>query len=487
MSLVTMGASFKSAPIRVRERIAVPAEEVPDALGRLLGYPGVNEALVLSTCNRIEAYVDAKTDRLGADALRAFFSERCGQAFDPSYFYVHRGMDTVQHVHRVVCSLDSQLLGEAQILGQMREAYRAASVCGATGEILTHLFKNALHLGKRVRSETAIGSDSVSLSTTAFKVAKDAFPDIAQRRAMVVGTGEMAALCATYLVDAGVSDILVTSRTPEHARDFAQRYGARVVPVEDLHGQAATCDVVFTMTSSPSPVLHADPLERERKRAGSEGRALVIVDEAVPRDVEQAVGELPGVSLYNLESLTSIVDEGMAQRMGAVGEVERMVAEADEEFFTWMQQRLVTPTIRDIHAKCAAIVDAELAHAQRSLAHDLGRELTDDEAAILRTYGNAVANKILHGPTARLRKESGTADSYYYTGAARYLFGLDSFPVGSGIHHGHECVGVDNCPAGGCSAGRAGRNGGLPCAQAVAARDRGACRATSRDEAEVRA
>jgi glutamyl-tRNA reductase len=453
MSLVIMGASFKSAPITVREKIAVPAAQVPSALVELTANAGVDEALVLSTCNRVEAYVNAKTDRLGSDALEAFFRARCGDGFDRDAFYLHRGMDTVQHVNRVVCSLDSQLLGEAQILGQMRTAFEMATDAGTAGEVLTHLFKSALHLGKKVRSETAIGSDSVSLSTTAFKVAKDSFDDLQDRRILIVGTGEMAGLCATYLVDAGIHDVLVTSRTPEHATEFAERYGARAIPFDELTRAAASCDVIFTMTSSPNAVLTAKELEQARHTAKTEGQKLVVVDEAVPRDVDPEVGKLDGVELYNLESLASIVDEGMAQRMSAVGTVERMVEEANEEFFIWMQQRLVTPTIKDIHAKGEAIVEGELVRAEKALSHTLGAALTKDQEDVLRAYGNAIANKILHGPTARLRKESTTADSYYYTGAARYLFGIDAFPVGSGIHH--TCVGIERCPAGGCSAGRA--------------------------------
>ena len=470
MSLVIMGASYKSAPIESRERVAVQPGALDGCLDELRGADGVNEVVILSTCNRVEAYVDAKPDRLGVDALRAFFRRRAGDAFSEGEFYVHRGMDTVEHAYRVVCSLDSQLLGEAQILGQMRGAFEAAVAHGSCGEVLTRLFKSSLHLGKRVRAQTAIGSDTVSLSTTAFKVARDRFPDLARRRALIVGTGEMARLAATYLADGSVGAIEVTSRTPEHAAAFAREFGAAAVPFAERYDALARADVAFTMTSSDDPVVEAAPLRAARERAGATARDLVIIDEAVPRDVAPACDELPGVTLYNLEALSSIIDEGMAQRMAAVGDVERMVAEEMREFFAWMQQRLVLPTVKGMREKADAVVASQAQRAVKALAHLKGAPLTDEERDVLLAFGASVAKSILHGPTVRLRKEAGTADSYYYTGAARYLFGLDAFPPGSGAHHAvGTCPGTERCLAGGCDAGArvsAGSAAPMPCALA---------------------
>ena len=431
MSLVAMGISHKTASIDERQRAAVPEGAIEASLLGIVGLPGVKEALLLSTCNRVEAYVEAKTDRLGADALQTFFQGQMGDTFLPSSFYVHRGMDAVQHVLRVVSSLDSQLLGEAQILGQMRDAFERAQDAGTCGEVLTELFKRALGLGKRVRTETMIGADSVSLSTVAHHIALDAVEDLTQARVLLVGSGEMARLSARYLLDDNVGTLLVTSRTASHSEEFAAEFGIQAIPFEDRHEEAARCDVVFAMTSAEEPVIRRDELARAREAAGAAACPLAFIDEAVPRDVELACAELPGVNVYDLESLGAIVDEGLALRMSAVPAVERLVDEAEEGFLSWMQERLVVPTIKSVYEKGEITVSAELDRAVAAFEKERGQEISPEEREILAAYGNAIMKKLLHGPVVRLRKESKTADSYYYTGAARYLFGIETFPPGA--------------------------------------------------------
>ena len=448
MSLVVMGISHKTASIDARQCAAIPEAAMHDALHELVSAPNVKEAVVLSTCNRVEAYVEAKTDGLGASALERFFRGRVGDAFDAHDYYLHRGIDAVQHVLRVVSSLDSQVLGEAQILGQMRGAFETAQEAGTCGEVLTELFKRVLALGKRVRTETNIGADSVSLSTVAHRVACEAVPSLSQARVLLVGAGEMAHLSANYLLADGVGELLVTSRTAGHAAAFAAEHDAREVPFDQRHAEAARCDIVFTMTSAEEPVIRCADLESAREGAGTSGRQLVFIDEAVPRDVEPACAELPGVQVRDLESLTAVVDEGLATRMGAVPSVERMVDEAEQDFLTWMQERLVVPTIKAVYEKGSLVVSEELERAVNALAKERGSELSDEEQKILEAYGKAIMKKILHGPTARLRKESQTADSYYYTGAARYLFGVETFPPGTKRTCVRVCEKGEPCPMG---------------------------------------
>ena len=449
MSLVAMGISHKTAPIDVRQRVAIPESDIPGALISIVNANGVKEALLLSTCNRVEAYVEAKTDRLGANALETFFRERAGESFDASCFYLHRGMDAVQHVLRVVSSLDSQVLGEAQILGQMREAFERSQATGTCGEVLTELFKRALNLGKRVRSETMIGADSVSLSTVAHRIARDACPDLSGARVLLVGAGEMARLSARYLLDDGVGELFVTSRTPAHAALFAEETGAQVVPFEQRYAAAAQADIVFTMTSAKEPVINCNLLAAARVNAGRNGQPLVFIDEAVPRDVDPACAELPGVQVSDLETMSAVIDEGLVVRMSAVPAVERLVDEAERGFLSWMQERLVVPTIKSIYEKGNITVSDELDRAINALAKQRGAEVSDEERAVLAAYGNAIMKKLLHGPTVRLRKEAQTADSYYYTGAARYLFGIDAFPPGTRhTCHMRLCEQGKPCPMG---------------------------------------
>lgn len=450
MSLVVMGINHKNSKLDVLERASIPAAEADRAVSSLRARKGINGAVVLSTCNRVEAYVDARTDRFGSDALHAFFAARLGEPLPQGQFRLARGEDVVRHLFRVVCSLDSLVLGEAQILGQTKAAFDRSTRLDCCSEMLTTLFRDALHLGKRVRAETAIGSDSVSLSTTAFKVACREFPDIATRRVLFIGAGKMARLALAYLAQAGVTEFSVTSRTLDHAKAFARGCNALCHPFDQRYEAIAAADVVFAMTSSATPVVEYKPLSRARKRMGTTGRKLVFVDEAVPRDIAPSCADEPGVTLYNLDALNAIVDDGMAARMAAVAEVEHMVTQAEKGFLGWMQQRSVVPTVKAMYAKGEGIVAQEFAKATRLLEREHGAELTEGERAVLQAYGTAVMKKILHGPTVRLKREAATADSYHYTSSARYLFGLDTFPAGCSPHEcdGHPCLEGNACPRG---------------------------------------
>lgn len=455
MSLVVMGASFKTMPLERLEGLSIPSAEIDNVLETLVSCDGVKGAVVLSTCNRTEIYVDARTDRLGIDACRAYFCGRLG--IEPTAgallavgVYLERGEDVSKHLFRVVCSLDSQVLGEAQILGQVKNAYQRASEADTCTEVLTHLFKDALNVGKRVRTETNIGKDSVSISTVAFKTALREFDDVSACRVFFVGAGEMAALTLPYLREAGVTDFTVASRTMEHSREFAMGCNGKVIPFEERYDALAQVDLVFSSTAAPHCVIKRAELEEARAKANSAGRKLVIVDEAVPRDVEPECDEIDGVVLHNLEMLGQVIDEGMAARIAAVGAVERMAAEAEEGFLSWMQQRNVTPTIREMYMKGEATVESELVHAAKAFATQRGSELDAEEMKILEAFGSAVMKKILHGPTARLRREAETADSYYYTGAARYLFGLETYPAGCSPHEcdDRQCLRGEPCEKG---------------------------------------
>lgn len=451
MSLVIMGASYKTAPIELRERIAVAASELDGVLHALVEDESVRESVVLSTCNRVELVVDAKTDHLGAAACAAVLEQRAGELFDPQAFYLHRGPEAVRHLLRVVSSLDSQVLGEAQILGQAKRAFADAVEAGTCGEVLSELFKAAIRLGKRVRTETGIGSDSVSLSTTAFKAACSQVDDIASCGVVLLGAGEMARCTAAYLRDAHVRDLTVATRTFAHAQEFAAEFGMRALPFEQRYAALAQADVVFSMTGAQEAVVEASALAAAREDAGTTGRTLVVVDESVPRDVEFSCRQLPGVVLFDQEMLADIVDEGLHARLRAVADVGRMVEQAEEEFLAWMQERLVVPTIKEIYEKGDIVVADELARARKELEKLRGGSLRADEVEVLAAYGNAVMKKLVHGPVMRLRKEAGNPDSYYYTGAARYLFGLDVFPPGTrrpckerGCSMGRPCpIGLD--------------------------------------------
>lgn len=432
MSLVVVGASHRTSPLAVRERLAVPEGDMAGELASLVASEGVREAAILSTCNRVECLLEADTDRLGMDAGTSALRRRMGEDPAEGQLFALRGADAVTHVFRVVCSLDSQVLGEAQILGQVRQAFGRAQAAGTCGEFLTELLKRALRLGKLARSETSIGADSVSLSTTAIRAADRATGGLAGSRVVLLGAGRMARLALAYLGEAGCGDVALSSRTLAHATELASSVPgahAHAVPFPERYDAVARADVVLCATSAPQPVLTL--AELARARAGRGERPLVIVDEAVPRDAEPGCGDLPGVTLIDQERLGSLVDEGLESRLRARPEVERLVSEATQGYLAWLQERMVTPTIRGMYEKGGQILAGELGRATRELERQKGAPLTAEEEAVLGAYGNAIVKKLLHGPVVRLRKESRHADSYYYTGAARYLFGLDTLPPGS--------------------------------------------------------
>ncbi len=438
MSLVAMGINYKTVPVQMLEAASVLKQELLDVLKWVLEQEGIKGAALLSTCNRVEIYVDAQTDPLGISACKSFFLKRLETTDSTSIeqgFYLERGEDVPRHLFRVACSLDSQILGEAQILGQIKEAYKFSSEHKLLTDVLTELFKTALRVGKQTRSNTDIGKDSVSMSTVAFKVASRHFDDLSSCRIMFIGAGKMSTLVMPYLKDAGVKDIIISSRTLKHAQEFAQIYGGRVVDFEKRYEAIVSSDIVFSATASNDPIVTFSELEQQFVKAGSRrSQEIIFIDQAIPRDIEEECASLPGVVLHNISTLQNVATEGLSQRIAAVGAVERMVAEAEEGFLAWLQKRNVEPTIKEIYKKGMCTVDDELRHLIRSFESQHGRIISEDEKKILEKYGKAIVNKILHGPTVRLKLEAQNADSYYYTGAARYLFGLDTYPPGSAPH-----------------------------------------------------
>lgn len=429
-----MGLSFKTAPVDLRERVSLAVEQVPAALEALRAYEGVDGAVVLSTCNRFEVFADAKTDRQGADALQAFMKQAAGghpQLGESAY--LKRESAAFEHIVRVACSLDSQVLGEAQILGQVKRAFELAAEAGACTESLTNLLKRAIHAGKRVHEETAIGAESISLSTTALKAAASRVEDFASCSILLLGAGEMARLAAAYLREKGAANVTVVSRTPGNAQRLAESVGGRALPFDMRHEAMAKTDVAFVAVRGETPAICADELHAQRVLAGRRMAPLLIIDQGMPRNVEPACGKLDRVELMDLDALNREMDASRAARQKAAVAAERIAAAEVEAFATWYQQRFVAPTIKDIYAKAESAGSREVERARKALAKEAGRPLTAAETEILQMMAESIVKKVLHGPTVRLRKEAGRGGSSYYTSAARYLFGLDSYPVIDGV------------------------------------------------------
>lgn len=496
MSLFLLGASYKSAPLRVREALAITPDDLTSCAQALLRERGIDEVVILSTCNRTELYVNAQTDRLAHQALVALCTARLVQSqhsFSESpawlienYCYEKRGMEVVSHLFSVVCSLDSMVLGEAQILGQTKRAFEMAELHSTCSEVLSRLFKTALSVGKRARSETAIGSDCVSMSTSMMHIAREHCSALQDASCVVLGAGEMAQLSLRYLLQAPVKTIYVASRHYAHAQQVVEQLKAEMrtsaagtdvagtdgaetqqsttptvlqaIDFADRYSYIARSQLVMSMTRASSFVVDAEQLEMARNARHTaenptSNAQLVLIDAAIPRDIDPACASLPGVQLFDTQHVQHVVDAGLSARMEAVGAVEKLIEQAQSEFLAWMQERSVTPTIKEMYEKGSVVVDRELKRCIKSFENARGQKLSSDECQLLELYGEAIAKKLLHGPTARLRKEAHTSASFYYTVSARYLFGLDTNPPGSGCPHcahptcleGKGCSRRQNC------------------------------------------
>lgn len=496
MSLFLLGASYKSAPLRVREALAITPDDLTSCAQALLRERGIDEVVILSTCNRTELYVNAQTDRLAHQALVALCTARLVQSqhsFSESpawlienYCYEKRGMEVVSHLFSVVCSLDSMVLGEAQILGQTKRAFEMAELHNTCSEVLSRLFKTALSVGKRARSETAIGSDCVSMSTSMMHIAREHCSALQDASCVVLGAGEMAQLSLRYLLQAPVKTIYVASRHYAHAQQVVEQLKAEMrtsaagtdgagtdgagtqqsttptvlqaIDFADRYSYIAQSQLAMSMTRASSFVVDAEQLEMARNahhtaENPTSDAPLVLIDAAIPRDIDPACASLPGVQLFDTQHVQHVVDAGLSARMEAVGAVEKLIEQAQSEFLAWMQERSVTPTIKEMYEKGSVVVDRELKRCIKSFENARGQKLSSDECQLLELYGEAIAKKLLHGPTARLRKEAHTSASFYYTVSARYLFGLDTNPPGSGCPHcahptcleGKGCSRRQNC------------------------------------------
>lgn len=445
MTLIVVGVSHKTAPVALREKLAFTEAELPQALKELLvSTEQVSEAVIVSTCNRTEVYASATTAPLGVETVRRFIRDYRHLDDDEvaelqGCLYTKQGQAMVEHLFRVVTSLDSLVLGEAQIIGQIRRAYMTASASHATGELFNHLFRQALEVGKRARSDTDIGAQSVSVSTVAVGLAERIFGSLEQTRVLVIGAGEMAELTLGYLVEKGSTHVTVANRTLEHARALAEGVGGQAIGFDRLQDALVQADIVISSTGSKDYVVDAATIDEvERMR---DGRPILLVDIALPRDIDPGCMAIDGVYRYDLDDLGSIIDEHKQEREDEAAKVEELVEEETDAFLLWMQEREVTPTIKELYGKAENVCARELEHAERELAHAQGHPVSEAQRDVLQSFANAVSKKLLHGPTVRLRKQMGNPDAYLYTESARFLFGLDNNPLGLPCMHdlGQRC------------------------------------------------
>ena len=423
MAITVVGISHRTAPLEVRERFVMAPEQSAAALRHLVG-EGCTEAVLLSTCNRTELYLRAPEESVNAPALGTrLLCSHSGmlEAEAGSYLFTRHGERAVEHLFRVVASLDSMIVGEAQIQGQVRDAYgRAVELNGDTltvGPVLSRLFEMALAVGARVRTETRLGAGAASIPSAAVDLARKIFGTLRGRRAIVLGAGEMSALTLQCLNGAGVASIVVTSRSEARARELVEAHGGEAAPFDQLHELLGEADIVATATAAPHALL-TRPLV-ERARAHRRSRPLLILDIALPRDVEPEVGELDDVFLYDLDDLSRVVEGALEQRRSEVALAEGIIEQGVEEFLAWYRGRDVVPVIRALRGRAEMLRVQELERARRAL-RDLSPEQFDAVDALTRQ----LLAKLLHDPTTRLREAAAEGRNGEVADLARYLFSL---------------------------------------------------------------
>lgn len=414
MAVIVLGVSHHGAPLDVRERLAFRGAEVLPALARLRDEAGASEGVLLSTCNRTELYlVDGAGDAV-AEGWR-MLSERLG-AEASGYGYVRRDREAAAHLFRVAAGMDSLVVGEAQIHGQVRDAWESSRA--ASGAVLNRLFQSALLVGGRVRSETTLGHGALSVSSAAVQLAKKIFGGLAGRRAMVLGAGEMAELALESLQQEGVRAAIVANRTFERATELAAQYGATAVHYDDAWDALAEVDLLLCSTAAPRPVVSAERVRAAVERRGD--RPLCILDIAVPRDVDPAVAKLDNVFLYDMDDLHAVVSSNLARRQGALPAAEAVVTDEVEKFWQWVAGLAVVPVLTQFRDEMNRLRERELAAALRRLP-----DLTPAQRATVEHLSQSLMNKFLHEPSVRLRAAAANGRGLGVVDAARYLFALD--------------------------------------------------------------
>ncbi len=397
MALFTLGINHRMAPLAVREQVTFHAEELRRALTDLASGGQVHEAAILSTCNRTELYCQADAPQ-GALQWLEHYRRLPHHALEP-YLYTHPNREAVRHVFRVTSGLDSMVLGEPQILGQMKEAVRIAREAGTLGATLNKLFQNSFAVAKDVRSTTAIGSNIVSMAAAAVRLAERIFEHIAGQRVLFIGAGEMIELCATHFAAQQPKQIVIANRTIDRGRGLADRFGATAIRLEDVGERLAEFDIVVSCTASQLPIIGLGLVERAIR--ARRHRPIFMVDLAVPRDVEVEVGELDDVFLYTVDDLAQVVESGLESRQSAVLDAEAIVAARVDSFLLWLQTRETVPVIRSLRDTAERTRRHEMEHALKLLAKG------DDPASVLDQLSHRLTNKFLHAPTQALNQAEG--------------------------------------------------------------------------------
>ena len=406
------GLSHRTAPLATRESVSFTRDQLPEALETLKDVAG--RGVVVSTCNRTEVYTVARDSETGRNALDAFFTAVSGNGELAPYLYTLEQSDAVRHLYRVAASLDSLIIGESEILGQVRDAFGVASHHGTVPGVLAHVFHSALRTGKRARTETAISRNALSTSRACVEISRRTMGDLSRRRALIIGVGDASKLAAQALRDAGIASLCIANRTVANAFELSRALSADVATLDRLPELIGETDVVVTSTGAPDFII--DVKTMYEAMSGRQDRPLLIIDLAIPRDVEPAVGDMEGITLQTMDDLEAIAEANRRERETEALKVESIVDEEVGRFNTWWESRGVTPTIAGIRHRAEKLRAAEVA---KTIARVDG--LTAEHAKRLEAMTKSLVKKLLHDPTKALRDRNDES----FTQAARELFALD--------------------------------------------------------------
>jgi glutamyl-tRNA reductase len=420
MNLQLIGVNHRTAPVEVRERFAVPEKELSEALQSLVRHPGVREGLIVSTCNRVEILAGLQN---GSCDLRGFLCDYFHvdrEEFD-SYTYEFREKEAIRHLFRVTSSLDSMVVGEPQILGQVKEAYAVARAIGAVHSELDALLTRSFAVAKKVRNETAIATSAVSIASVAVDLAKKIFGDLKGKSVYLVGAGKMCELAARHLLANGAASIFVANRTYERAQKLAAKFDGQPVPFEDLYSTVAKADIIISSTGAPHAIFRKE--HGEQFLAQRRNRPMFFIDIAVPRDVDPSLNDLDGIFVYDIDDLQSVVATHVADRRREAVLAEEIVAQEVERFHEKLQQHDVVPTILSLQEYLENIRQAEIDRHRGKFG-----EITPQQEAAIDALTRAMINKIMHTPIVALKTAAKSPEAETVVHLIRRMFNLPETP-----------------------------------------------------------
>jgi glutamyl-tRNA reductase len=441
MYLVVVGLNHKTAPVEVREKLSFPEEKIPRHLDKITSNNVIRGSVILSTCNRTEVYAAVIDVDKGLTKIREHLAKCCQLELSSvmNYLYTYTLYDVITHLFRVASGLDSMVLGETQILGQVKTAYQLACEHGSTNRVLNTLFQQAITVGKKVRTDTQIDRNAVSISYAAVELAKQLFGGLEGKSILVVGAGKMSELTAKHLVANGVSNVRVANRSFDKAIALAELFEGEAIHFEELFDYMAASDIVISATAAAHCVIKKPDLEKVM--SCREGKKIFLIDIAVPRDIAPQVSEVEGVSLYDIDDLQNVIDQNLAHRKKEAVKAEKIIDDEINEFWKWLSTQFVTPTVAALKSRAEEIRQKEMTRAFNRLGN-----ITEREKKVISSMANSIVNQLLHDPVMQLKKYALTQQGHLYTEILQNLFNLD-VPNEKQFAAVHDCS-IDGHPVG---------------------------------------